>query len=52
MTLWREYAKPDELERYDALERDRAANNQEREAIRHRCLSRAARERSKGINNG
>lgn len=46
MTLWREHAKPDELDRYAALERDQRANNQERQTIRHRCLTRARRARA------
>ena len=46
MTLWREHAKPDELERYAALERDQQANNHERQTIRRRCLTRARRLRA------
>lgn len=45
MTLWRQYATAEELARYDELERATKANNQERKAIRSRCLTRAWRQK-------
>lgn len=43
MTLWREHATPEELARYAELEKQRDSNNDERKAIRSRCLTRAWR---------
>lgn len=43
MTLWREYATPEELARYEELERATEASNKERARIRNTCTVRAHR---------
>lgn len=45
MTLWKDYAKPEELARYDELGRMIEGPTSERDKIRNRCLNRAYRER-------
>ncbi len=45
MTLWEQFAKPDELARYAELGSIEYDANREKKAIRKRCLTRAYRER-------